>query len=85
MSVRPSGEKCTERSCSGVLVTRRVVANSVEVTKTSPRRTNATSLPFGDTANSLAPVERVWVRRSAGMSSAISMFTLRASRPRCMK
>jgi hypothetical protein len=52
--LRPSGEKLTERSCSGVFVMRRVSPCSTEATNTSPRATNATSRPFGDTSNSVA-------------------------------
>ena len=53
--LRPSGEKDTLRSCSGVSVMRRVVAKSVEVTKTSPRATKTISLPSGATSNSVTP------------------------------
>ena len=50
----PSGENDTSRSCSGVRVICLVTPPSTLVTKTSPRKTTATSLPLGDTAISLA-------------------------------
>jgi hypothetical protein len=62
-SARPSGAKSTDRSCSGVCVIRRVVPNSTLVTKTSPRTTNATSLPFEDALNSVAPERAVCTTR----------------------
>ena len=58
--LRPSGAKSMLLSCSGVSVICLVVVYSVEVTNTSPWSINATSLPLGDTAISVAPEDFIW-------------------------
>ncbi len=50
---RPLGWKVTDRSCSGVLVMRRVSPYLTEVTKISPRATKAISLPSGERSKSV--------------------------------
>ncbi|MBP1635610.1 MAG: hypothetical protein H6Q10_2184 [Acidobacteria bacterium] len=73
----PSGEKLTLRSCPGVLVTRLVTPPSTLVTNTSPRKTNAISLPVGETASSRAPPVTGSTRRAfarASTARAIATF-----------
>jgi hypothetical protein len=71
----PSGEKLTQRSCSGVFVICFVDVPSTLVVNTSPRKMNATSLPLGDTAISRAwPVTGV-TRSLLLFASAIGIAT----------
>ena len=65
------------RSSSGVVVMRLVTPPSTLVTKTSPRATNAISLPPGATAISRAPLVTGTTRsRLAFVSAAIATGTL---------
>ena len=77
----PSGAQATERSWEGVVVTRFVVPCSTEATNTSPRTTNATSSPSGETARSSAPFFSTVLRTGFRRSSARARITTRFGSP----